>query len=129
MVKKMEVYKCDICGNIVEICHAGGGTLVCCGKPMSLKTESTADGSTEKHVPYIEKTENGYKVKVGQNAVHPMTPEHYIQWIELITENKIYRKFLNPGEAPEASFILEKDEKLVAAREYCNIHGNWKVTL
>lgn len=129
MTKRMEIYKCELCGNIVEVCNQGAGTLVCCGQNMVLKTESTADATTEKHVPYIEKTEKGYLVKVGQNTAHPMTAEHYIQWIELITDNKIYRKYLNPSEAPEALFILNEDEKVVAAREYCNIHGNWKGNL
>ncbi|NLK62066.1 MAG: desulfoferrodoxin [Fusobacteria bacterium] len=129
MTKLMEIYKCDLCGNIVEVCSEAAGELVCCNQKMTLKIESTADSTTEKHVPFIEKNGNTYTVKVGEKENHPMTEAHYIQWIELITENKVYRKYLKPSEAPEATFILAVDEKVVAAREYCNLHGNWKGTL
>lgn len=129
MTKLMEIYKCDLCGNIVEVCSAAGGALACCNQNMTIKTESTADSTTEKHVPFISKNGNTYIVKVGEKENHPMTEAHFIQWIELITENKVYRKYLKPGESPEASFLLTDDEKVVAAREYCNLHGNWKGTL
>ncbi|OQY09776.1 MAG: desulfoferrodoxin [Fusobacteriia bacterium 4572_132] len=125
MIKKLEIYKCELCGNIIEVLHGGGGELVCCGKPMVLQEEKTADSSTEKHVPFIEEIENGYKVKVGENIAHPMTDEHYIEWIELLIDGKAYRKFLNSGDAPEAVFYVEKGEK-VEAREYCNLHRLWK---
>lgn len=124
MTKKMEVYKCELCGNIVELLYAGGGDLACCGEAMVLLEEKQADSTTEKHVPFIEKTANGYKVKVGENTAHPMTEEHYIMWIELVTENNVYREYLKPGSAPEADFCIE--EKAIYAREYCNLHGHWK---
>lgn len=118
-----EVYKCSVCGNIVEVLHVGGGTLVCCGKPMELLEEKTADASTEKHVPVIEKTADGVLVKVG-SVPHPMLPEHYIEWIELIVDGASYRKFLKPGDKPEAFFAVQGDD--LQAREYCNVHGLWK---
>jgi len=121
--KVYEVYKCDVCGNMVEVIHVGGGELVCCGQPMSLLDEKTADSSTEKHVPVIEKTKSGYKVTVG-STLHPMTGEHWIQWIELTADGKAYRQFLNPGDQPVAEFCV--DAKAVTAREYCNVHGLWK---
>lgn len=123
MTKQKEVYRCTICGNIVEVLHPAAGTLSCCGKPMELMTENTVDAATEKHVPVIEKTEGGYKVKVG-DVEHPMLENHYIEWIELVEENKIQRKYLKPGEKPEAVFYT--DSKEVYAREYCNLHGHWK---
>lgn len=119
-----EVYKCSICGNIVEVLHVGGSELVCCGKPMDLLIENTHDGALEKHVPVIEKTSTGVKVKVGE-LPHPMEESHYIEWIEIISDGKSYKKFLNPGDAPEAEFCLEYKDNLIA-REYCNIHSLWK---
>lgn len=123
MTKQKEVYRCTVCGNIVEVLHPAAGTLSCCGKPMELMTENTVDAATEKHVPVIEKTEGGYKVKVG-DVEHPMLESHYIEWIELVEENKTQRKYLKPGEKPEAVFCT--DSKEVYAREYCNLHGHWK---
>lgn len=123
MAKKLEIYKCEHCGNIVEVIHAGGGQLVCCGEAMKLITENMVDASKEKHVPFIEKVDGGYKVTVG-SVLHPMEEKHYIEWIELIADNKAYRKFLQPGDAPEAVFKI--DAVQVTAREYCNIHGLWK---
>lgn len=123
MAKKLEIYKCEHCGNIVEVIHAGGGELVCCGEAMKLVTENTVDASKEKHVPVIEKIEGGIKVTVG-SVLHPMEEKHYIEWIELIADNKTYRKFLQPGDAPEAIFMIDATQ--VGAREYCNIHGLWK---
>ena len=123
MAEQLEIYKCELCGNIVEVLHAGGGELVCCGQPMALMTENTVDASKEKHVPVIEKVEGGYLVKVG-GVAHPMEEKHYIEWIELIADGKCYREFLKPGQAPEAFFCVKADK--VAAREYCNIHGLWK---
>jgi len=112
-----------MCGNIVEVLHGGVGELVCCGKPMELLDEKTADATTEKHVPVIEKIEGGYKVKVG-TVPHPMTEEHLIEWIELLADGKAYRQFLEPGAAPEATFHIEGNS--VSAREHCNVHGLWK---
>lgn len=123
MAKKLEIYKCAKCGNIVEVLHGGIGQLVCCGEPMKLLDEKTADAATEKHVPVIEKIDAGYKVKVG-SVPHPMLEEHYIQWIELLADGKAYRQFLEPGNQPEAVFNVEADS--VSAREHCNVHGLWK---
>ncbi len=123
MAKQLEIYKCEVCGNIVEVLHGGAGDLVCCGQPMVLMTENTTDAAKEKHVPVIEKTADGYLVKVGSVA-HPMEEKHYIEWIELIADGKAYRQFLKPGEKPEATFCIKADK--VSAREYCNIHGLWK---
>jgi len=123
MTKRLQIYKCEICGNIVEVLHEGAGELVCCGQPMALLSEKTEDQGNEKHVPVIEQTEKGVKVKVGAVA-HPMEDKHYIEWIEVITDGRAYRKFLNPGDSPEAEFAINSDE--VEAREYCNIHGLWK---
>ncbi|ADH86741.1 desulfoferrodoxin [Desulfurivibrio alkaliphilus] len=123
MAKQQEVYKCDLCGNIVEVLHGGQGQLVCCGQPMRLMTENTVDAAQEKHVPVIEKAEGGYLVKVGSVA-HPMEEKHYIEWIELLADGKVYRQFLQPGQPPEAFFPVEAAQ--VSAREYCNLHGLWK---
>ncbi|MBA3004238.1 MAG: desulfoferrodoxin [Desulfurivibrio sp.] len=123
MAEKLQVYKCEVCGNIVEVLHGGVGELVCCGQPMTLLTENTVDASKEKHVPVIEKVASGYKVTVGAVA-HPMEEKHHIEWIELIAGNKAYRQFLKPGDAPEAFFAV--DATSVSAREFCNLHGLWK---
>jgi len=123
MAKKLEVYKCAVCGNIVEVLHGGAGELVCCGQPMENLTAKTADEGREKHVPVIEKIEGGIKVKVG-SVPHPMEAEHYIEWIEVIADGKAYRQFLNPGEAPEAEFAVEAAQ--IWAREFCNKHGMWE---
>ena len=123
MTKKMQIYKCEICGNIVEMLHEGEGELVCCDEPMKLYEENTVDAAKEKHVPLIEKTDDGYKVTVG-SAIHPMLEEHLIEWIELIADGKAYREFLKPGDEPIATFCVKADR--VAAREYCNLHGLWR---
>jgi superoxide reductase len=123
MAEQLEVYKCDVCGNIVEVMHGGEGELVCCGQPMKLFVANTVDAAKEKHVPAIEKTAEGFKVKVGSVA-HPMEEKHYIEWIEVIAGGKAYRQFLKPGEAPEATFCIDAGQ--VTAREYCNLHGLWK---
>lgn len=123
MVEKLQVYKCEVCGNIVEVVHGGAGELVCCGQAMKLLTENTVDAAKEKHVPVIEKISGGVKVKVGEVA-HPMEEKHYIEWIEIISDGKAYRQFLNPGEAPEAVFMI--DHENITAREFCNLHGQWK---
>jgi superoxide reductase len=123
MAKKLQVYKCERCGNIVEVLHGGVGTLVCCNEPMKLLEEQTADASTEKHVPVIEKVEGGYRVKVG-SVPHPMEEEHCIEWIQLLTDGGAYRQFLKAGDEPEAMFEVTADK--VSAREFCNVHGLWK---
>jgi len=123
MTKKLQIYKCNVCGNIVEMLHEGAGELVCCGEPMELLDEKTADATTEKHVPVIEKIDGGYKVTVG-SVPHPMEDKHYIEWIELLADGKAYRQFLEPGMQPEATFHVEASS--VSAREHCNVHGLWK---
>ncbi|MEO0091555.1 MAG: desulfoferrodoxin [candidate division WOR-3 bacterium] len=123
MTALSQIYKCKICGNIVEVLHTGAGTLVCCGEPMELLQEKTADVGMEKHVPVIEKTEKGIKVKIG-SVPHPMEEKHYIEWIQIIADGKSYRKFLKPGDAPEAEFYIQAEN--ITAREYCNIHGLWR---
>jgi len=123
MTEKLQIYKCKICGNIVEVLHEGAGELVCCGQPMVLREENAVDAAKEKHVPVVEKTAGGVKVKVGSVA-HPMEEKHYIEWIEIITDGKAYRQFLKPGDVPEATFDIEAGD--VTVREYCNLHGLWK---
>jgi len=123
MAERMEVYKCEVCGHIIEVLHAGKGQLVCCNEPMKLITENTVDASLEKHVPVIEKTQNGIKVKVG-SIPHPMEEKHWIEWIEVIVDGKLYRQYLAPGQAPEAFFEITGEK--ILDREYCNLHGLWK---
>lgn len=123
MTEKLGIYKCLVCGNIVEVLHTGKGELVCCGKPMQLMKENTVDASKEKHVPVVEKTDGGIKVTIG-SAPHPMEDAHYIEWAQLISKDKSFRIFLSPGNSPEAVFETVTDD--LVAREYCNIHGLWK---
>ncbi|MCT4597624.1 MAG: desulfoferrodoxin [Vallitalea sp.] len=125
MTKELEIRKCNKCGNVTEIFHGEGADLVCCGQKMESLEEQTADTATEKHVPFIEEIEDGYKVVIGENQLHPMIDTHYIEWIELIVDNNIYRKKLQPNDKPEAIFKVEKSNNVIA-REYCNIHGLWK---
>ena len=124
MATKLEVYKCEICGNITEVLHGGGGVMSCCGAPMQLKVENTVDASREKHVPVIEHTAAGIKVSVG-SIPHPMEEKHYIEWIELSVNGRRLRQFLKPGDAPSALFE-GVTAATVVAREYCNLHGLWK---
>lgn len=123
MAERLQVYKCDICGNIVEVLHGGKGELVCCNQPMRALVENTTDAAQEKHVPVIEIVPEGTKVKVGSVA-HPMEEKHFIEWVELIVDGVVYRQFLAPGKAPEAVFPVKGDKAV--AREYCNLHGLWK---
>lgn len=124
MTKRDQIYKCDICGNIIQVVHAAQGQLVCCGKPMFLLNENMVDAAKEKHVPVASKTTDGISVKVGAVA-HPMEDKHYIEWIELIDGNgKVAHKFLKPGDLPEALFCGVEGSYTV--REYCNLHGLWK---
>ncbi len=124
--ERLQVYHCPKCGNIVEVLGVGAGTLVCCGQPMSLLTENTTDAATEKHVPVIEKVDGGVKVTVG-SVTHPMQDDHLIEWIEVIADGEVHRRFLKPGDAPEATFAVEGDN--ITARELCNLHGLWKADL
>jgi superoxide reductase len=123
MTKRLEIYKCEVCGNIVEMLHEGVGELVCCEQPMKLFEENTVDAAREKHVPVVEKVDAGIMVKVG-SVPHPMEEKHYIEWIELIADGKVYRQFLKPGDAPEAVFNVTAGR--ITPREYCNLHGLWK---
>ncbi|RLI14089.1 MAG: desulfoferrodoxin [Candidatus Hecatellales archaeon] len=120
-----QVYRCDVCGNIVEVLHAGKGELVCCGQPMELLQEKTEEAGKEKHVPVIERTEAGVKVKVG-SVPHPMEENHFIEWVELLADGRVYRKFLKLGEPPEVEFPVKAEK--VEAREYCSVHGLWKTS-
>jgi len=123
MAEKLQVYKCGVCGNIVEVLHGGAGDLVCCGQPMENLTAKTADQGMEKHVPVIEKANGGIKVKIG-SVPHPMEQDHDIEWIEVLADGKAYRQFLQPGQPAEAVFNIEAEA--VTAREHCNKHGMWE---
>lgn len=123
MVQLNQIYKCNLCGNIVEVVNVGGGTLVCCGQEMELLTENTTDAAKEKHVPVIEQSGNQVTVSVG-SVLHPMEDKHFIQFIELMADGQVYRKMLKPGDTPKATF--EVSAKKLSAREYCNLHGLWK---
>lgn len=134
MTKLREIYRCPICGNIVEVLHEGA-VLSCCGRPMQLLSANTTDGAYEKHVPIVERVDGGFRVSVG-SVEHPMTEEHYIQWIELLTPMCVMRRELHPSDKPEAVFLIDKttacgrvamacDIDKVSAREYCNLHGLW----
>lgn len=124
MAERLQVYKCDPCGNIVEVVHGGAGELVCCGQPMVLQVENTTDAAVEKHVPVVEELEHGIKVTVG-SVPHPMADDHYIEWIEVVAGGRSYTEYLSPGGVPEATFCVKAGEVTVV-REYCNIHGHWK---
>jgi len=123
MTKLLQVYKCEKCGNIVEVLHTGAGTLVCCGEPMVLQEENTVDASKEKHVPVIEKSADAVTVTVG-SELHPMVEKHYIEWIDLVVNGKVYRQFLSPDDEPKAVFQAVEGD--FYARAYCNLHGMWR---
>ncbi len=124
MTKKGQIYRCEICGNIIEVVHTGAEALVCCGQPMKLLQEKSEEEGNEKHLPVIEKMETGIKVKVG-SIPHPMEEKHYIEWIEVITKDGAFRKFLTPKDAPEAVFNINYDD-VISVREHCSIHGLWR---
>lgn len=123
MTQLNEIYKCEKCGNIAGIVHGAGGKLICCGEEMKLLKENSVDAAVEKHAPVIEKKGSSITVKVGSVA-HPMEEKHYIETIGVLTENKLYRAYLKPGDKPEA--VFEISENILCARAYCNIHGLWK---
>jgi len=123
MTGRLQVYKCEVCGNIVEVLHEGKGELVCCGQPMKQYEENAVDAAVEKHIPVVEKTGDGFIVKVG-SVTHPMEADHYIEWIEAIADGVSYRRFLSPGDQPEAEFCIDAEN--ITAREYCSLHGLWK---
>ena len=125
MTKLLQVYRCNKCGNIIEVIFEGIGQLVCCNEPMELLKENSVDASLEKHVPVFEQDGENLIVKIG-SIPHPMEEKHYIEWIEVIDDSgKAYRKFLKPGDKPEASFCIKYNKNFII-REYCNIHGLWK---
>jgi len=124
MAKRLQAFECEVCGHVIIVFNNGSGTLTCCDQPMTPLTENTSDAAKEKHVPVIEKTADGYKVKVGA-VPHPMDEKHYIQWIKLLAQDTLHCRFLKPGDAPEAVFTV-KDTGAVSARDYCNLHGYWK---
>ncbi len=123
MSKMLEIYKCEKCGNVVEVYHQADGSLVCCGEEMMLLEEKTADKTTEKHVPLVEAVDGGYKVTVG-STLHPMLENHYIEWVQLVTDKQVLTQFLKPGDEPTATF--KTSDKVLYAREYCNLHSLWK---
>lgn len=124
MTELNQVYKCNICGNIVEVVHSGKGSLVCCNRPMELQVENTVDASVEKHKPVMVIEGDGVVFKVGSTR-HPMEDEHYIEWIEVFTGNNVYRKYLKPGDSPE--YKIKVEDENVKARAYCNLHGLWSM--
>ena len=127
MTKRHQVYKCNVCGNIVEVLHEGAGTLVCCGQDMQLHVEKKDEEGNEKHLPVVEVNGSKVIVKVG-SVEHPMEEAHYIEWIEVINGEIAKRVFLKAGQAPKAEFIFENIGQL-RVREYCNIHGLWETVV
>ena len=123
MTERLEIYRCEICDNVVEMQHGGMGELICCGEEMKLYEANTVDAAVEKHVPVVEKAEGGVRVKVG-SVPHPMTEEHYIEWVQVIEGERTCRKYLKPGDAPEA--VLCGEGPNLTARAYCNLHGLWQ---
>jgi len=124
MTEIMQIFKCELCGNIVEVLHAGSN-LVCCGREMKLLEAKSGEEGKEKHKPVIEKTSSGFKVKIG-SIPHPMLAEHHIEWVELLLDDLVLRKTFSVGAAPEVEFCFCKEAKKVSARAYCNVHGLWK---
>jgi len=124
MTERFQVYKCDSCGNMVEMLHGSSQQMTCCGKPMRHLLENVVEASKEKHVPVVKESGKEIEVKVG-SVPHPMEKDHYIEWIEAVKDGRtIFRQYLNPGEAPEARF--KTDAKGIVVREFCNLHGLWK---
>ena len=124
MTQLRELYRCEICGNIVEVVNKGATALVCCGEPMIKLEAKTEDQGQEKHVPVVEETDSGIKVKVG-SIEHPMEDKHYIKFIEILLKDRIIRKELKPGQAPEVKYCAAKSD-VIEVREFCSIHGLWK---
>ena len=126
MARDLKVFRCPHCGNIVTVMNYGGGTLVCCGDPMILLVAGEQDtASKEKHIPVV--TVNGSVIDVAVGSIpHPMTAEHYIQWISVVTDSKVYTQYLTPTDAPKAAFTLPAGTKDYEVYEYCNLHGLWK---
>lgn len=127
MTKRHQIYKCNVCGNIVEVLHEGVGTLVCCGQEMQLHVEKKEEEGNEKHLPVVEVNGNKITVKVG-SVEHPMEEAHYIEWIEVINGDESKKVFLKAGQTPQAEFTFENIGEL-RVREYCNIHGLWETVV
>lgn len=127
MTQLNQIYKCEICGNIVEILHTGIGTLVCCNQPMLLIEEFKEDEGFEKHLPSLSFEGNKLIVTIGETE-HPMTEEHFIEWIEYIVDNEVKRVFLKPTDEPKATFIMKENSSYIV-RAYCNIHGLWELRM
>ena len=125
MTKLRDLYRCEICGNVVEILHEGAPALVCCNEPMQKLEPKTEDATNEKHVPYVESKGEGVLVKIGKEVDHPMIEKHYIKFIEVMTKDKVYRKELKPGMKPQAEFPVKKED-IIKTREFCNVHMFWK---
>jgi len=125
MTSRGQIWKCNVCGNIIEVLHEGADALVCCGEPMNLMNSKELEEGTEKHKPVIEADSEGISVRVGSTP-HPMEEAHYIEWIEIFTKDGSYKKFLKPGEGAVAKFHIKADVGGVSARAYCNVHGLWK---
>ena len=121
----MKFYRCEHCGNIITFVHSAGVPVMCCGQKMTELVPGTTDGAAEKHVPVVEVQGSTVQAKVG-SVEHPMLPEHFIQFIAIETKHGSQIKYLQPGEKPQASFVLADGDQLVAAYEYCNLHGLWK---
>ena len=126
MTEILEIYKCEICENIVEVLHTGKGKLVCCGQPMRLLEPKIEEKGKEKHLPVVERIDGKIRIRVGE-VQHPMEEQHYIEWIEAVAGSNLYRKQLMLGENPEAEF--EVDAERITVRAYCNIHGLWRSIL
>ena len=126
MTKRSEVYRCSVCGAVVEVLSGGGGTLHCCGQPMERLEEQVSEAGVEKHLPVVEQVVGGYRVKVGQ-VPHPMQAEHHIEWIELLTPRGVQHQRLHVTGKPEAIFLTA--ESPIAVRAYCNLHGLWRSNL
>lgn len=125
MAKKGKIYKCEICGNIVEVLHEGPGTLVCCNQDMGLMDERSEDQGLEKHVPVVRRDGSEVVVTVG-DVLHPMDDDHFIEFIELIVDGNSYVRYLSPGDKPEVVFCIPENAEDVYAREYCSLHGLWR---
>ena len=125
MTKLREIYYCPICGNVIEIFNEGASALVCCNQKMQKLEAKSEDSTLEKHVPFVEETENGVLVKVGQNQIHPMNEDHHIKFIEVHTKNMVLKAELDPEGAAEATFPVKKAD-IVKVREWCNLHGLWE---
>ena len=125
MCDNNKFYICEHCGNLIGMIHDAGVPMMCCGQKMTKLEPGIVEASAEKHIPVVEVSNNIVTVTIG-SVDHPMVEEHYIGWIAIETEQGTQRKYLKPGEKPEAVFALAEGDKLVAAYEWCNLHGLWK---